>query len=139
MTAALTLVGVGFFVFVMAHVAVLVSAVKLRGARKGNDMEREDVKLAIERMVASGAPADGLTAWAAEEVLNEIRRLRAALETITRSHPSLVMRGGGPAAWLVAKAALLHMPLRTGGSIEQDADTAAVVAEWAKTEPAVRR
>lgn len=41
--------------------------------------ERVDVKLAIDRMVISGAPGDGLTAWAAEEVLNEVRRLRTLL------------------------------------------------------------
>jgi len=67
----------------------------------------------------------------------ELARLQAALETVTRSHPNLVTRGGGPAPWLVAKAALLNMPLRYGDDFQRDRD--AVVAEWAKSEPSVRR
>ena len=73
-----------------------------------------------------------------EHFANEEARLRAALERITQSHPSLVLRNGGPAPWLVAKAALLNIPLGDGyEELEQTHD--AVVAEWAKTEPRVRR
>ena len=82
---------------------------------------------------------DGHTALCAQVVCQEAARIREALETITRSHPSLVIRDGSPAPWLVAKAAILNMPLRTGGYLEQDADVAAIIAEWEKTEPAIRR
>jgi hypothetical protein len=56
-------------------------------------------------------------------------RFRAALEDITTSHPNLVTRGGGPAPWLVAKAALLN--------IRPEAEE--VIHQWRKTEPRVAR
>jgi hypothetical protein len=68
------------------------------------------------------------------ELADEVRRLREALETITRSHPNLVTRGGQPAPWLVAKATLLDIPL----SMSTDALYDAVIAEWSKTEPKVK-
>jgi len=80
--------------------------------------------------IPDGETVDGHTALCAAVVSKEARRLRAALEEITRSHPSLVTRSGGPAPWLVAKAALLNMA---------SDDVHAVIAEWAKTEPRVRR
>ena len=88
--------------------------------------------------IPDGETVDGHTALCAQVVSQEASRLREALERITRSHPNLVTRGGGPAPWLVAKAALLNLPLRYGYE-QQGADADAVVAEWAKTESAVRR
>lgn len=85
--------------------------------------------------IPNGETVTGHTALCAQVLTQEVARLREALETITHSHPSLVTRGGGPAPWLIAKAALLNMPLRYGYDYECDMDV--VVAEWAKTEPAV--
>lgn len=71
----------------------------------------------------------------------ELSRFRAALETITRSHPNLVTRGAGPAPWLVAKAALLGIPLLSANAPLESTHALhdEVIAEWSKTEPAVRR
>ena len=59
----------------------------------------------------------------------EIVRYRLALERIADSHPSIVMRNGGPATWVIAKAALLDIA----------PDAATVLAEWSKTEPRLRQ
>jgi hypothetical protein len=62
-------------------------------------------------------------------LVKRVVQFREALERIAQTHPSLVKRGGGPAPWLIAKAALLNLPL----------DASVVCGEWGKTEPAVRR
>lgn len=68
----------------------------------------------------------------------ENARLRAALERIARSHPAFVTRGGGPAPWLIAKAALLNVqvPADIGDRL---ALAGRIIADWAETEPALRR
>jgi hypothetical protein len=63
------------------------------------------------------------------EDMNAAERYRVALEEITHSHPALVTRGGGPAPWLVAKAALLNIAI----------DVEEVIHQWRKTEPRVGR
>jgi len=73
-----------------------------------------------------------------DAALVESARLRAALEEITRSHPALVTRGGGPSSWLIAKAALLGILVKAGYEGQRQTMDE-VIAEWAKTEPAVRR
>ena len=91
----------------------------IRGQAVGNspaENERvyEEVKLWLKQM---------------HKPVEEAVRFRLALERITESHPSLVTRSGGPAPWLIAKAALL--------GITPDAVT--VLAEWSKTEPRLRQ
>jgi hypothetical protein len=86
-----------------------------------------------DRWMGGCSGCEAATERATKELISKLERdnarLRVALEEITTSHPKLVTRGGGPAPWLVAKAALLNIPI----------DAEEVIHQWRKTEPRVAR